>query len=319
MTQPERFIGIDVAKASLEVAFGHEEQAPVERIPYTPEHVARLVERLRQLQPTLIVLEATGGLERPLMEALQQAELLVVRVQPQRVRALAKAEGLLAKTDRLDARLLARFGERIRPPATAAPDAQQQELRDLLARRTQLLQMRTAERNRLQTAGPAVRKRIQVHLDWLDQALLEIERDIEERFNSTDDLPPQQKLLQSVPGIGKITAQILLIRLPELQSQDRKAIAAFVGVAPMANQSGSKEKKRRIYGGRRDVRNVLYMATLSAIRCNPVIRAFYERLRQAGKPSKVALVAAMHKLLTILNAILRHKRPWNPALYVSKT
>ena len=312
MTQPERFIGIDVAKASLEVAFGHDAQAPVERIPYTSEHVARLVERLQQLQPTLIVLEATGGLERPLMEALRQADLPVVRVQPQRVRALAKAE-------RLDARLLARFGERIRPLATAAPDAPQQAMRDLLARRTQLLQMRTAERNRLQTAGPAVRQCIQAHLDWLDQALAEIERDIEERFNSMDDLPPQQKLLQSVPGIGKITAQTLLIRLPELQSQDRKAIAAFVGVAPMANQSGSKDRKRRIYGGRRDVRNVLYMATLSAIRCNPVIRAFYERLRQAGKPAKVALVAAMHKLLTILNAILRHKRPWDPALHASKT
>jgi transposase len=319
MTQPERFIGIDVAKASLDVAFGHDEQAPVERIPYTPDHVAQLVDRLQQLQPTLIVLEATGGLERSLMDALQQAGLLVVRIQPHRVRALAKAEGLLAKTDRLDARLLARFGERIRPPAAATPDAQQQEMSDLLARRTQLLQMRTAERNRLQTAGSAVRKCLQEHLDWLDKALAEIEHDIEDRINSTDDLPPQQKLLQSVPGIGKITAQTLLIRLPELQSKDRKAIAAFVGVAPLANQSGTKDKKRHIYGGRQDVRNVLYMATLSAIRCNPVIRAFYERLRQAGKPSKVALVAAMHKLLTILNAILRHKRPWNPALHASKT
>lgn len=319
MTQPERFIGIDVSKATLDVAFGHDEQAPVESIPYTPDHVAHLVERLQQLQPTLIVLEATGGLERSLVDALQQAGLLVVRIQPQRVRALAKAEGLLAKTDRLDARLLARFGERIRPPAEAAPDPQQQEISDLLARRTQLLQMRTAERNRLGTAGPAVRKRIQEHLDWLDKALAEIEHDIEDRINSSDDLPRQQQLLQSVPGIGKITAQTLLVRLPELQSKDRKAIACFVGVAPLANQSGAKDKKRHIYGGRQDVRSVLYMATLSATRCNPVIREFYQRLRQAGKPFKVALVAAMHKLLTILNAILRHNRPWDPSLHASKT
>lgn len=153
----------------------------------------------------------------------------MVRVQPQRVRALARAEGLLAKTDRLDARLLARFGERIRPPADAAADPQQQEMSDLLARRTQLLQMRTAERNRLGTAGPAVRKHIQEHLAWLDKALAEIEHDLEDRMNSSADLPRQQKLLQSVPGIGKITAQTLLIRLPELQSKDRKAIACFVG------------------------------------------------------------------------------------------
>lgn len=319
MSQSERFIGIDVAKASLEVAFGHEEQAPVERIPYTPEHVAQLVARLQQLQPTLIVLEATGGLERPLMDALQQAGLLAVRIQPQRVRALARAEGLLAKTDRLDARLLARFGERIRPPAAAAPDPQQQVISDLLARRSQLLQMRTAECNRLATAGPAVRQRIQEHLDWLDKALAEIEQDIEERINSSDDLPRQQALLRSVPGIGKITAQTLLIRLPELPHKDRKAIACFVGVAPLAHQSGARDKKRHIYGGRQDVRNTLYMATLAAIRCNPVIRAFYQRLRQAGKPPKVALVAAMHKLLTILNAILRHNRPWDPALYANNT
>lgn len=319
MNQPERFIGIDVAKASLEVAFGHEEQAPLERIPYTPEHVAQLVARLQQLQPTLIVLEPTGGLERPLMDALQQAGLLVVRIQPQRVRALARAEGLLAKTDRLDARLLARFGERIRPATEAAPSPQQQTMRDLLARRSQLLQMRTAECNRLATAGPAVRQRIQEHLDWLDKALAEIEQDIEERFNSSDDLPRQQALLRSVPGIGKLTAQILLIRLPELPHKDRKAIACFVGVAPLAHQSGARDKKRHIYGGRQDVRNALYMATLAAIRCNPVIRAFYQRLRQAGKPPKVALVAAMHKLLTILNAILRHNRPWDPALYANNT
>jgi transposase len=264
-------------------------------------------------------LEATGGLERRIFEALHQAGLLVVRVQPQRVRALARAEGLLAKTDKLDARLLARFGAKIRPPASPALDEQQRAMIDLLARRTQLLQIRTAESNRLGTAGKAVQKHIQDHLDWLAEEIADVEEEIEEHINNSDDLQHKRELLESVPGIGKVTAQTLLIRLPELHSKNRKELAHFVGVAPLANQSGSKDKQRHIYGGRQDVRNVLYMATLSATRFNPVIRDFYQRLRKAGKPAKVALVAAMHKLLTILNAILRHDSPWQPAVHTSTT
>lgn len=317
MAAQELFVGIDVSKHSLDVAFGDDERAPVEEIQYTEDQIASLVRRLQQLQPAMIVLEATGGLERPIFDALHQAGLLVVRVQPQRVRALAKAEGLLAKTDKLDARLLARFGEKIRPPASPALDPQQQEMSDLLARRAQLLQMRTAESNRLGTAGKTVQKRIQDHLDWLAEEIAEVEQEIEQHINNSDDLHHKQKLLESVPGIGKITAQTLLIRLPELQSKNRKEIANFVGVAPLANQSGTKDKQRHIHGGRQDVRNVLYMATLSATRFNPVIHDFYQRLRQAGKPFKVALVAAMHKLLTILNAILRHDSPWNAAVHTS--
>ncbi len=313
----ELFVGIDISKHKLDIALGDDKQSPVESIDYTSEQVNRLVERLQAMQPKLIVFEATGGLERPLMEALHAAGLPVVRVQPRRVRAFAYAEGQLAKTDRLDARLLAHFGRKVTPPAHPPMEERRQALRDLLTRRSQLLQIRTAESNRLGTASRHVREGIERHLEWLNKEIASVEKEIQELMDGSDELRQQQELLQSVPGIGKITAFMLAASLENIQDKSAKQVAAFVGVAPHPNQSGPKDKKRRIYGGRADIRHVLYMATLAATRFNPVIRDFFQRLQKAGKPFKVALVAAMRKLLGILCAILKQKRPWNPALHAS--
>jgi transposase len=311
------FIGIDVSKQTLDVAFGADPHAPRETIPYTDEGVQLLVTRLQRLQPTLIVLEATGGLERMVFAQLLQAGLPTARVQPRRVRALAHAEGRQAKTDRLDARLLARFAERVRPPHHQATDEQRASLRDLLVRREQVIQMRTAEINRLTAAAPNLRPGIQKHIDWLDQEIRALEQERDNEAERTDELRRKRELLESVPGIGAITALNLLLRLPELGTINRKEAAAFVGVAPYANQSGAQRKPRHISGGRRDVRSVLYMATLAATRRRLVRRAFDQRLCQAGKPRKVAIVAAMRKLLTILGAILRQQKPWDSAVHTS--
>jgi transposase len=311
------FIGIDVSKQTLDVAFGADPHAPRETIPSTDEGVQLLVTRLQRLQPTLIVLEATGGLERMAFAQLLQAGVPTARVQPRRVRALAHAEGRQAKTDRLDARLLARFAERVRPPHHQATDEQRASLRDLPVRREQVIQMRTAEINRLTAAAPNLRPGIQQHIDWLDQEIRALEQELDNEAERTDEVRRKRELRDSVPGIGAITALNLLLRLPELGTINRKEAAAFVGVAPYANQSGAQRKPRHISGGRRDVRSVLYMATLAATRRRLVRRAFDQRLCQAGKPRKVAIVAAMRKLLTILGAILRQQKPWDPAVHTS--
>jgi transposase len=311
----ECFVGIDISQKELVVAFGGEETSPVETWPYTEDKVQTLIQVLKERQPTLIVLEATGGLERPLLEALHAADLPVVRVQPRRVRAFAVAEGRLAKTDTLDARLLAAFAQRMTPPPTPQIQESSQTLRDLLTRRQQLLQIRTAERNRLSTAPKATRSSIEKHLEWLDTEIHRLEEEIQSKIDQSDEFKQQEQLLTSVPGIGKMTAFHLLAFLSQPKGKTAKQVAAFVGLAPYARQSGLKDKKRHIFGGRREIRNVLYMAALAAIRFNPVIQDFFQRLRQAGKPFKVALVAAMRKLLTILIAILKHQQPWNPALH----
>lgn len=313
-----QFIGIDISKKELVIAFGEEDTSPVETLPYTTDTVEALIPRFKALRPTLIVLEATGGLERPLLQALQAAELPAVRVQPRRVRAFAVAEGRFAKTDTLDARLLAAFGQRMTPPPTPQPDETRQTLRDLLTRREQLVRIRTAERNRLSTAPQATRPSIQQHLDWLDREIRRLEKEIQDFIDQSDEFKEQEELLTSVPGIGKLTAFYLVAALSPSGDKNAKQVAAFIGVAPYSHQSGPKEKKRRISGGRQEVRNVLYMATLAAIRFNPVIRTFFLRLQEAGKPFKVALVAAMRKLLTIVHAILKHRQPWNPALHTSQ-
>ena len=258
MNQTELFIGVDVSKNYLDVAFGHLEDAPVERFQNATEPVAQLVARLQRLQPTLIVLESTGGYERLLMEACHKAQLPVAQVQPQRVRAFAKAEGLLAKTDRLDARLLARFGARMRPAVVKPSDEKQAIMDELAKRREQLMQMRTAELNRLKTARYDAREYIQDHVKYLEQQLAEVEQQINKLMQQSEELSAALKLLMSVPGVGPVTANILLIRLPEIRKLGPKAVAALAGLAPMVNQSGSKDKRRRIHGGRQDVRNVLY-------------------------------------------------------------
>jgi transposase len=302
------YVGIDVAKAQLDVAVRPSAEqwvaAPDE------EGIAALVARLQALRPTLIVLEATGGRELPVAAAVATAGLAVAVVNPRQVRDFARAIGQLAKTDALDAQVLARFAEVVRPTPRPLPDAQAQELSALLARRHQLIAMRTAERQRLDTAVPRVRAHIQRHIAWLEQELADLDRTLHDALQASPLWREKEDLLRSVPGIGPTTALTLLAEVPELGRLDRKAIAALVGVAPFNCESGTMRGRRIVWGGRARVRAALYMATLAATKHNPTIRAFYQRLCTAGKPKKVALTACMHKLLLIANAILRHCIPW---------
>ncbi len=311
MNSDNLVIGIDVSKKYLDIAFGPQDKTP-EHLEYTEQGVADLVTRLRQTQPAMIVLESTGGLEKPLMIALLQAGLPVARIQPQRIRYFAKSLGLLAKTDQLDARVLAHYGEAAHPKPTPLPTERQQWFAGLVARRTQLIEMRVSEQNRLPTTPKPLQSSIQEHLDYLQAEIARIEKEIDDFIDQTPEMQEKRDIIKSVPGVGNVTASVLLARLPELGHLNRKQIAALVGLAPFNKDSGGRKGKRAIYGGRADVRSVLYMAALSATRFNPVIKSFYQRLVEAGKHHKVALVAAMRKLLTILNAMLRNKQPWTP-------
>lgn len=312
MESSQRFVGIDVAKDHVDLAVRPTQEQW--QAPTTAEGIAGVVSRLRAIQPTLIVLEATGGLERPLVLALAAAELPVVVSNPRQVRDFAKAAGRLAKTDQLDARIIAEFAERMRPAVHPLPSAEAQELSATLARRTQLLEMLTAEKHRLGSAVPQVRERIQRHLDWLTQELDALDDDLARLVRAHPNWEGKQTILRSVPGVGPVLTTTLLADLPELGTLDRRQIASLVGVAPLNCDSGRRRGKRAIWGGRARVRAVLYMATLVATRFNPTIRAFYERLCAAGKPKKLALTACMHKLLTILNALLRKNTPWEPPI-----
>jgi transposase len=303
------YVGIDVAKAQLDIAVRPSGEQWVS--PHEQEGIAALVARVQALRPTLIVLEATGGREAPLAAALATAGLVVAVVNPRQVRDFARAVGQLAKTDALDAQILARFAEVGQPTPRPLPDAQAQELSALLARRRQLVGMLTAERQRLDTAGPAVRRHIQRHIAWLEQELADLDRHLHDAVQASPLWREREDLLRSVPGIGPTTALTLLAEVPELGQLDRKAIAALVGVAPLNCESGTLRGRRIVWGGRARVRATLYMAALAATKHNPVIRAFYQRLCAAGKPKKVALTACMHKLLLIANAILRQRTPWS--------
>jgi transposase len=276
--------------------------------------ITTLVARMQTLRPALIVLEATGGREVPLVAALAEAAVPVAVVNPRQVRDFARAIGQLAKTDALDAQVLARFAEVVHPTPRPLPDVQAQELSALLTRRRQLVGMVTAERQRLDTALPAVRRPIQRHVAWLEQELADLDRTLRAAVQASPLWRAQEDLLRSVPGIGPTTAYMLVADLPELGQLNRKAIAALVGVAPLNCESGTLRGRRLVWGGRARVRTALYMATLVATRHNPVIRAFYQRLCAAGKPKKVALVACMRKLLTILNAMVRHRTPWGASV-----
>lgn len=306
------FVGIDVAKEHLDTAL----RPSGERWASTNDArgISTLCRRLQQQAPTLIVLEATGGLEMPLAGALAAARLPVVIVNPRQVRDFAKATGQLAKTDTLDAAVLAHFAEAVRPPVRPLPDAATQALDALLTRRRQLLEMRTAEQNSLGSATPSVRKEIQAHLTWLDRRLAALDEELGRTIRESPVWRTQDTLLQSAPGVGPVLARTLLASLPELGTLNRKQIAALVGVAPFNRDSGTKRGRRAIWGGRAVVRAALYMATVAASRCNPVIKAFYTRLLAAGKAKKVALTACMHKLLLILNAMVKHQTPWRENL-----
>ncbi len=304
------FVGIDVAKAQLDIAL----RPTGERwaLPNDAPGITTLVERLQALRPTLMVLEATGGLERPATAALATAGLPVVVVNPRQARDFARATGQLAKTDALDARALAHFADAVRPTPRPLPDAQTQELRALLGRRQQLIAMRTAEHNRLAGVAGRLHADIVAHIIWLDTRLAVLDDDLGTALRASPLWRADDDLLQSAPGIGPVCARTFFLELPELGTLSRQQIAALVGVAPLNRDSGTLRGRRTVWGGRAQVRAVLYMGTLVATRHNPVIKAFYERLCAAGKAKKVALTACMRKLLTILNAMLKHRTPWQP-------
>jgi transposase len=306
------FIGIDVAKDQLDVHI--RPTGEVFRVTSDDAGLGALLTRLRGLSPTVIALEATGGYEVPVAAVLASAALPVAVVNPRQIRDFARATGQLAKTDTVDARVIALFAEAVRPTPRPVPDAQAQALGELMARRRQLVDMLGAEQNRRRLLRD---RRLQRHLDahiaWLEAALRRLDHDLTTLVRSTPIWREADDLLRSVPGIGPVTACTLIADLPELGRLDRRRIAALAGLAPFARDSGTFRGRRMIAGGRAPVRRVLYMATLAAIKHNPVIRLFHQRLITAGRPGKVAITAAMRKLLTILNAMLRDRRPWQPA------
>ncbi len=312
MPETAPVIGIDIAKTECAVA-GHP-RGPRWTVPHTEAGIQALTARLQALAPTLVVCEATGGLETALVGALAAAGLPVVVVNPRQVRDFARATGQLAKTDALDAALLARFGAVVQPAVRPVPDAATQTLGALVTRRRQLVDMLTAERNRLGSAPRVLHRELRTHIAWLERRLARMDADLGTALRASPVWRTQDDLLQSVPGVGPILSATLLADLPELGTLSRHAIAALVGVAPVARDSGAFRGRRRIWGGRAAVRAVLYMATLAAVRCNPVLGAFYRRLTEAGKLPKVALTACMRKLLTILNAMVKHQTRWDPRL-----
>jgi transposase len=304
----ELFVGIDVAKDTLEVcirpdgmrkSFANDNEGRVE--------MARL---FAEMKPALVILEATGGYEVPVVEALALRSLKVVVVNPRQVRDFAKAIGRLAKTDEVDAEVIARFAEVIRPEVRPLKDKDAQQLQALVARRRQLVQMTAEEKNRLATASSWTKPDIEAHIAWLEECIDKVGKDIGSLVRKTPLWKDKENLLRTFKGIGPVNAYTLLARLPELGRLDRKKIAALAGLAPINRDSGTFRGRRTIFGGRADVRATLYMAALSSVRYNPAIRAFYERLIHAGKLPKVALAACMHKILTILNAMVRTNTPW---------
>lgn len=308
-TPTQLFVGIDVSKDHLDLALSQDEQSW--QFANSLEGIDAIAELLEEHEVELIVLEATGGYEQLALHQLQQTFPVAI-VNPRRVRAFARANGLLAKTDRIDAHNLAHFAQVIQPHTQPSCSEAQKQLAGMVARRRQLHRMLTAERNRLRNAHPALQPQLQAHIAWLRQALKDLDAEIKCLMNGDPELNEKAELLQSAPAVGMVTAASLLGDLPELGTLDRKQIAALVGVAPMNQDSGRKSGRRRIKGGRAPIRASLYMAALSASRFNPEIRLFYLRLLDNGKEKKVALTACMRKLLTMLNAMMRDQKHWNP-------
>ena len=310
MEQEATCVGIDVAKAKVDVAV-----RPTDvrwEVPNDEAGAWQLVPRLKALEPVMVLLEASGGLELPLVAALAAAAVPVVVVNPRQVRDFAKATGKLAKTDALDASVLAHFAEVVRPPVRPLRDAETQVLNSLVARRRQVMTMVVSEKNRLSAATTtAVRPRIEAHIAWLELELDDLDKNLRQTLRQSPVWREKDDLLRTVPGVGEQVSLTLLAYLPELGALDRRQIAALVGVAPFNRDSGTLRGKRTVWGGRARIRAVLYMGALAASRFNPVIRDFYRRLLAAGKPKKLALTACMRKLLVTLNSMLKHGSPWH--------
>jgi transposase len=306
----EQVVGIDVSKATLDVAL-----LPAGEVLQFGNDAAGIEELGKKLKASavdLVVMEATGGYETAVATALVGAGLRVAVVNPRQIRDFAKATGRLAKNDRIDAQLIAAFGQAIEPEIVRLPDEDARKMEALLVRRRQLVAMRVQEVNRLGLMQGAMRKSLKAHIDWLEKAIDTLDIDLTAGLRRSPAWRAKDELLRSAKGVGPTTSSTLLINLPELGQLDRRAITALVGLAPFNRDSGLMRGRRSIYGGRSHVRSMLYMAVTTAIRCNPVIRDFYQHLRSRGKPHKVAMVACMRKLLTILNAMLRQSTPWTP-------
>jgi len=312
ITNKKVYIGIDISKDTLDVAvFDSEEYWHLNN---NIKELHNLAPQLKDLSPTLIVVEASGGLEQPVVRELCKENLPVAIANPTRVRNFARSTGQLAKTDKLDAKIIAQYAQAVNPKVRPLRTAQQEHLDALVTRRRQIVDTITAEKNRLSTTHPALLERLKRHIDWLEEELQALDDEINKFIQQNAEWKQKASILESVPGVGPVTVSTLLAELPELGTRNRQQIAALVGVAPVNKDSGKMRGKRRIFGGRAPVRRVLYMATLVATRVNPVIRSFYERLLAAGKEKKVALTACMRKLLVILNSMIRNNRPWNPYL-----
>ena len=310
------YVGIDISRDRLDVALRPGSEAW--QVSYNAQGVADLVGRLCELTPHLVVLEATGGMELALIGELASADLPIAVVNPRHVRNFARAAGKLAKTDALDAQVLAHFAEAMQPTPRPLPDASTQELKALVARRRQLVVvMITAEKNRLRIATNRVRPQVQGHIRWLEESQRELEKDLGDYIRSSPMWRTKEKTLRSASGVGPVLSMTLLANLPELGALNRGEIAALVGVAPFNRDSGTLRGKRTVWGGRSQVRAALYMGALVAIRYNPVIRDFYQRLCAVGKPKKVAITACMRKLLVILNSMMKHHRNWSPITQIS--
>ena len=302
------FIGIDVSKARLDVALG--EKGELFSLSHSEQQIPALVEKLKAAFPQLIIIEASGGLERYLVASLAEAGLPVVVVNPRQVRDFAKATGKLAKTDAIDARVLAEFGVAIKPPQRPLRDSARQKIADQVSRRRQIVDMLIQEKNRLSRAADPVRADIQHHINYLQERLKQSNEDIEKMIKESPLYQETVELLTTVPGVGPVTTAALVAFCPELGTLNRHQIAALIGTAPFNRDSGTRRGQRIVWGGRKLLRNLLYMATVSAIRCNSKIRTFYSRLIAAGKKFKVAITACMRKLIILLNAMVKQRQPW---------
>jgi transposase len=316
MIEEAVYVGVDVAKSALDVAVT--DSGETWQFVNDDEGISQAVHYIASVKPSGIILEATGNLEMPLAAALQASRMPVAVINPRQVRDFACATGALAKTDTIDARILALFGARVKPEIRPLPNQKVCEMRNLLTRRRQLIEMLTAEHNRVSQAGDGIRSCIETHIKWLETALSNINDDLDNQIRSSPSWLEKDNLLKSVPGVGKVVSSSLLIELPELGKLNRRKIAALVGVAPLNWDSGTMRGRRTVWGGRAKLRSVLYMAALVASRCNPIIAAFYQRLLNAGKAKKVALVACMRKLLTILNAMMRTMTVWRPEIILRR-